>query len=159
MPDRKVPPLGPRTKDEVSDALAADWLPLAPRGQRTKFSARIGADQDGKTVSKAISGEHLPEAHTILNSLLVDPAALFNVLQLYGGCFVPTQAVDSDDMSAVSSMLHAATEYLDRIKDGRRCHVDTAALAKLFIPLVPHMLAIIEQANGQEQPKLRAVGA
>jgi hypothetical protein len=55
-------------------------------------------------------------------------------------------------------MLHAATEYLDRMKDGRRCHVDTAALAKLFIPLIPQMLAIVEEANGKS-PKLEVVAA
>lgn len=159
MSCRKVPLVRVRTKEEVSDALASDWLRLAPLGQRIAFSLQIGADPDGKTVSKAISGEHVPAAHTVLNSLVVDPAALFNTLRLFGGCFVPIAATEPDDMAAISAMLHAATEYLDRMKDGRRCHVDTAALAKLFAPIVPHMLGVIEEANGQAEPKLRAVSA
>jgi len=157
MTDRNVPHVRARTKDEVSDALATDWLRLAPLGQRISFAAKLGV-RDSNTVSKAISGEHLPEAHTILNSLVVDQAALFNVFQLYGGVFVPTQPGEVCDMSCISQMLHAATEYLDRMKDGRRDHTDTAALAKLFTPLIPAMLAIIEEANGTRAgAKLRAV--
>jgi hypothetical protein len=158
MTNRQVPPPRPRTKDEVSDALASDWLRLAPLGHRVAFSLQIGADSDGKTVSKAISGEHVPAAHTVLNSLVADPSALFNTLRLYDGCFVPIAGKAPDDMAAISAMLHAATEYLDRMKDGRRCHVDTAALAKLFIPLIPQMLAIVEEANGKS-PKLEVVAA
>jgi hypothetical protein len=43
--------------------------------------------------------------------------------------------------------MHTATEYLDRMKDGQRCHVDTAALAKLLVPLIPALLSIIEEAQ------------
>jgi hypothetical protein len=157
MTDRNVPPVHARTKDEVSDALANDWLRIAPIGERASFAAKIGC-RDPKTVSKAISGEHLPEAHTILNSLVADPTALFKVFQLYGGAFVRTQPGEVCDMSCISQMLHAATEYLDRMKDGRRCHVDNTVLAKLFVPLIPAMLAIIREANGTApEPKIRAV--
>lgn len=154
MSDRKVPPVHIRTKDEVSDALAKDWLTLAPMGQRATFAARIGA-KDYKTVSKAISGEHMPEAHTMLNSLVLDPAALFNVFRLYGGVFIRVDGDPIDDMETVSRMLHAATDYLDRMRDGHRDHRDTAAIAALFRPLVPAMLAIIDEANRQN---LSAIG-
>lgn len=154
----KVSPVRIRTKDEVSDALASDWLPLAPYGHRAAFSINIGGDKEGKVVSKAISGEHLPEAHTILNSLVVNPAALFNTLQLYGGVFVPVDAGECDDMSVISGMLHAATEYLDRMKDGKRDHRDTAALASLFKPLIPAMLCVMREASeGKGAAALKAV--
>lgn len=146
MIDREVPPPGPRTKDEVSDALAKDWLALAPIGKRESFAAKIGASE-GRTVSKAISGEHLPEAQTILNSLLVNPAALLNTLMLFGGCFVPVSPEAASDNDTILNMLRAASEYFERMKDGHRCHRDTLALADLFHPLVPAMLAIIMEAN------------
>jgi hypothetical protein len=117
----------------------------------------IGADADGKTVSKAISGEHLPSGHTMLNSLVVDNTALFNTLLLYGGVFVPVETRPVEDMTVILNMMQAATEYLERMKDGHRCHQDTAALAKLFRPIVPQLLAVIREANGGEKAELRAV--
>lgn len=144
-----VPPFVPRTKADVSDALAKDWLAFAPLGQREQKAPLIGASE-GKTLSKAISGEHLPEAHTILNTLGVDPAGLFHTLGLFGGVFVPCRATSSEDYETIRRMMHAATEYLDRMKDGRRCHQDTAALAKVLVPLVPAMLAIIQESNGSK---------
>lgn len=151
MRSGEVPPFVPRTKAEVSDALAQDWIAFAPLGTREQRAPQIGASE-GKTISKAISGEHLPEAHTILNTLGVDPAGLFHTLSLFGGVFVPCRPMASEDYETIRQMMHAATEYLDRMKDGRRCHVDTAALAKLLVPLVPAMLAIIQEGKGIKVP-------
>lgn len=159
MNDGKVPPVRIRTKDEVSDALASDWLPLAPHGKRAAFSINIGGDKDGKVVSKAISGEHLPEAHTIFNSLVANPAALFNTFRLFGGVFTPVGEGACDDMETISAMLRAATEYLDRMKDGVRDHRDTAALATLFKPLIPAMLCVMREAAEGKGATLRAVAA
>ena len=156
MGDRQVSTVRIRTKDELLAEIAKDWLPLAPMGERASFALRIGAG-DYKKVSKAISGESLPEAHTILNSLVVDTTALFNTLLLYGGVFVPVETAPVDDMAVILGMMQAATEYLERMKDNQRCHVDTAALAKLFRPLVPQMLALIREANGGDKTELRAV--
>lgn len=151
----QVSPVAPRTKAEVSNAVASDWLPLAPIGQRGTFADKIGAGGP-KIVSKAISGEHLPEAHTILNSLLADPAALFNTFQLFGGVFVRTDPSSADDMALISQLLSAAKEAFDRKADGVWCHRDKAALAAIFRPLVPALLAIIREANG-DKAELRAV--
>lgn len=140
-----IPPVRARTKAEVSNALAQDWLRFSPSGTREVRASEIGASC-GKVISRAIAGEHLPEAHTVLNTLVADPAGLFNTFALYGGVFVPCRAKNGDDYETISKLMHTATEYLDRMKDGRRCHVDTAALAKLLIPLVPAMLAIIQEA-------------
>jgi hypothetical protein len=84
MTARQVPPLQARTKAEVSDALANDWLRFSPAGTRELRASSIGASC-GKVISRAIAGEHLPEAHTILNTLVADPSGLFNTLALYGG--------------------------------------------------------------------------
>lgn len=146
MASRIVPPVEPRTKEEVSDALAMDWVKLAPIGQRLAFAGKVGA-KDPKTITKAISGEGLPEAHTILNSLLSDPAALFHTFRLYGGCFVPVDAEAANDNATISGLLKASSEYFERMSDGCRCHKDTLALADLFRPLVPAILAVIMEAD------------
>lgn len=146
MTDSQVLPVHPRTKDEVSNALAADWLRLCPIGERVTFAAKVGACGP-KTISRAISGENLPEAHTILNSLLVDTTALFNVFQRFGGCFVRTSAAPEADMLLISQLLHAASEAFDRKRDGAWCHRDKAALADIFRQLVPAMLSIILEAD------------
>jgi hypothetical protein len=148
--NRKVSPARLRTKAEVSDALAADWLRLAPTGKRASFSLNIGGDKDGKVVSKAISGEHLPEAHTILNSLVVDPTALFETLQLYNIVAVCVEPGECDDNAAISQMLRAATEYFERMKDGVRDRADTFVLAELFRPLIPAMLCVMREATAMK---------
>jgi hypothetical protein len=158
MTRRKVPTVVVRTKGEVSDELARDWLRLAPQGERGLFAARIGLGENShKVVSRAISGEGVPELHNVLNSLVVDPSALLNTLLLWGVVAVPVETQPVDDMAVVCNMFKAATEYLERMQDGTRDHRDTAALAKLFRPLVPQMLALIREANGGDRAELRAV--
>lgn len=159
MSNRNVSPVRIRTKDEVSDALARDWFPLAPRGHRVSFSINIGGDKDGKVVTKALSGEHLPEAHTILNSLVVDKNALFETLLLFGVVAVPADIGDCDDNATISQMLRAATDYFERMKDGQRDHTDTLALADLLRPLIPAMLCIVREASALKQaPNLARIG-
>lgn len=158
MADRKVPPARIRTKGEVSDALAGDWLRLAPQGERASFAARIGLGENSqKVVSRTISGEGVPELHNVLNSLVVDSSALLNTLLLWNVVAVPVETAPVDDMATILGMMQAATEYLERMKDGQRCHRDTAALAKLFRPIVPQMIALIREANGGDRADLRAV--
>lgn len=156
MSDRKVSPVRIRTKDEVEDSLAADWLPMTAGGKTSHFAASIGAGESNyKVVSRVLARTGLPEAHTVLNSLVVDPGALFNTLLLWNVVAVAVETSPVDDMAVILGMMHAATEHLERMKDGHRCHVDTAALAKLFRPLVPQMLAIIREANGGDKAEMR----
>lgn len=137
-------------KERVRAALSRDWFDTAQRvGKGALFDA-TGAkciDTINNVITEQSSG--LPELHTALNSLLADDAALFNTFQLFDGCFVRVSAEAGNDMATISQMLHAATDYLDRMKDGQRCHQDTASLAKLFTPLIPAMLAITLQADRQ----------
>lgn len=142
----KVSPVRALAKEEFQNALSADWLRIAPLGQRSSFAEKVLASE-GSTISDTIGGVHLPGAHTILNSLVVDPTALSTVLLRYGGVFVPVAAGPCNDNAAISQLLRAATEYVERMQDGRRDHVDTLALADLFRPLIPAMLCVIEEAN------------
>lgn len=146
MSGGKVPPKKGLGKDSVSRALSADWYGLDDRIGRGTLMDYLGS-KSTKTITGAISREHLPELHTVLNSLLADPTALFNTLQLYGGIFLPVEGGECDDMAAISQMLRAATEYFERMKDGARDHNDTIALADLFRPLVPAMLCVMLEAG------------
>lgn len=145
----------PRSSEDVREAIQQDWYELSRRLGIGALEDATGAERRD-TVANTIAGKHAPRLHTALNSLIADPAALFNTFQLFGGCFVPVNSDAESDMATISAMLHAATNYLDLMKDGVRCPSDTAALAKLFAPLVPAMLAIIEQANGK--PQLARIG-
>lgn len=132
-------------KEDVSQALASDWF-RAAHGRKGAFADAIGA-KCTKTVDRVITGEHLPALHTALNSLVADETALFNTLRLAGGVFVRAETGSCDDNETISAMLRAATDYFERMKDGKRDHQDTLALADLFRPLVPAMLCVIQEAN------------
>jgi hypothetical protein len=146
--------------EEVRDDLAEDWFRTAKMLGKGALCDALGEKRPDK-VDDAITGKHVPRLHTALNSLRADPSAMLNTFLRFGGCFVPVTAASTGDMATISAMLRAATEYLDRMKDGQRCPRDTAALAELFRPLIPAMLAIIKEAGGQpiERMKPRAVEA
>lgn len=146
MPRPKVFQKKPLDKKEVSDALGADWHRASREIGKGTFADGIGVGCT-ETVNNAITGRTVPELHTALNSLLTCHTALFKTFQLYGGVFVPTEPGDCDDNATISQMLRAATEHFDRMKDGRRDHNDTLALAELFMPLVPAMLCVIREAG------------
>lgn len=107
---------------------------------------------DSVTVRRGIAGPSLPSAENLLNSLAANPTALDEVLALYGLQATDKTASPANDMDLVASLMGAAAEYLERIRDLKRCHVDTAILAKLFRPLIPQMQAIVDEDNA------RAVG-
>lgn len=159
MASRNSSPKPPPSAEEVRQQLQSDWFETSRRVGVGTFIDRVAPGCDD-TVTNAISGKNTPRLHTALASLNVDTAALFNTLMLYGVVAVPADPEAISDMDTISAMLRSATEYLERMQDGKRCHVDTAALAKLFKPLVPAMLAIIREANGFDAPagRLRAVG-
>jgi hypothetical protein len=144
--DGKVSAKKALCKDSVSRALSLDWHRLDDEVGRGTLMDHLGC-KGTKTISGAISRDHVPELHTVLNSLLADPTALLNTFNLYGGVFVPVEHGECDDNTAISQMLRAATEYFERMKDGVRDHNDTLALAELFRPLIPAMLCVIREAG------------
>lgn len=107
----------PQSKARLQQALAAGWSRCTNHMGLGKFAD--DADMDSSTVRRAIGGPSLPYTDNLLNSLAADPSALDEVLALYG------------------------LEL--RLRDGKRCHVDTAVLAKLFRPLIPQMQAIVDE--------------
>jgi hypothetical protein len=143
--DPNFPPKIPRSAEEVRATISTDWFGVKERVGLGRLKDALGAIDPG-TLGSAIAGESTPRAHTVLNSLLADPAALLNTLLLFGVVAVPAEIGSVEDNDLIIQMLRAATEHCERMKDGQRCHNDTLALADMFAPLVPKMLAIIREA-------------
>lgn len=146
MPDRikQVRPIRKCSKAQVSGAIAAGWARVSA-GRKGAFADAI--DVDLKTVNRALTGESVPELHTALNSLADDPTALDEVLALYGVTTTPRRPQSGTDMELMGRLGHTLAEYIDRMRDGKRCHNDTLALAVLFRPLIPQMAAIVDEAD------------
>jgi hypothetical protein len=146
MTGPNFPHKNPRSAEEVRAKLALDWFATSARIGAGALEDKLGA-VDRDTLGNALKGKHTPRLHTALNSLLADPAALTNTLLLFGVVAVPAEEEALDDDAVISGMLRAATDYFERMKDRKRCHNDTVALADLFAPLVPAMLAIVREAG------------
>lgn len=141
----KREPLG---KDVVQSKLTRAWARVLDQhgGKcKGKFADQLGVCST--TVENAMSGKTVPELHTALNSLLFDKTALNEVLELYGVTIAPLMSEAANDLQVIAGMNDASSEWLNRIIDGRRCHRDTAALAKLFRPLIAKMQGVIEEAD------------
>lgn len=146
----QVRPIRKRTKAEVSGALAAGWARVSA-GRKGAFADNI--DIDTKTVNRALTGETVPELHTAWNSLADDPTALDELASLYGVSIIARRTASANDMELAAGLGHSLSELIDRLRDGKRCHIDTLALAELFRPLIPQMQAVIAEAD-----ELRGVG-
>lgn len=147
MRQHKVLPNAPRTKAEVRAKLSEAWGRTSKLiGGKGTMADRMGLD-DYRTIDNALCERNLPEAQTIFNSLCADPSALDEVLALYGMRAVPAQSEAANDLHVIAELSGAASEWLNRLVDGVRCHRDTARLAELFRPLVCEMQAIIAEAD------------
>lgn len=142
---KTVRPKRPRTKQDVSGALAEAWFRVA-HGRKGAFADAIGASCT-KTVDNAINQRSVPELHTVLNSLLDDPTALDEVFNLYGGRFVPVNSQAANDLETIAHLSGAAEEWLLLLIDGIRCQRDSKRLSKMFRPLIARMQAVVEEAD------------
>lgn len=134
-----------QSKTTLSAALGAAWGRVANEIGRGTFADR--ADFDQVTLARATAGPALPSAENLLNSLAADPTALDEVLALYGLAVRPSFVAQGTDIELLSRLGHTLAEYIDRMRDGKRCHNDTLALAVLFRPLIPQMAAIVDEAD------------
>lgn len=147
MPDNQVCPKKPVPKTKLSSAISAAWGRVSNSLGKGAFADKM--DASTKTIDRALTGPSLPDAENLLNSLAADPSALDEVLALYGLQVRIKKAEAANDMDLVASLSGTVAEYLERIRDGKRCHVDTAVLAKLFRPLIPQMQAIVDEHDEQ----------
>jgi hypothetical protein len=140
--DKQVCRRKPQSKTKLSAAVSAGWSRCANTLGQSTFAD--GADMDPVTVRRGIAGPSLPAAENLLNSLAADPTALNEALALYGLIATPKTAEAANDLALATGMSSALAEYLRRIADGKRCHIDEAILAELFRPLIPQMQAIVD---------------
>lgn len=131
-----------QSKTRLSAAISAGWSRCSNAMGAGTFAD--AADMDAVTVRRGVSGPSLPSAENLLNSLASDQTALNEVLALYGLIAMPKVAEAANDMHLVTGLSGAVAEYLKRIADGKRCHIDEAVLAALFRPLMPQMQAIVD---------------
>jgi hypothetical protein len=134
-----------QSKTKLSAAISAGWSRCAHKVGPGKFAD--DGDMDAVTVRRGISGPSLPAAENLLNSLVADPTALNETLALYGLIATPKQAQAANDMALAAGLGHGLAELIERLRDGKRCHVDTAVLAALFRELIPQMQAVVDEAD------------
>lgn len=142
MPDDQVCCVAARQKTDLSAALSAGWSRV--RNARGAGAFADASKLEDVTIKRGIAGPSLPAAENVFNSLAADPTALNEVLSLYGLIATPKESGEVSDMDLITGMSGAVAEYLRRIADGRRCHLDETALAALFRPIIPQMQAIVD---------------
>lgn len=132
-----------QSKTKLSGAVSAGWSRCANKIGQGVFADK--ADMDAVTVRRGIAGPSLPAAENLLNSLAADPTALNEALELYGLIASPIRSQAANDMELAAGLGHGLAELIERLRDGKRCHVDTAVLAALFRNLIPQMQAIVAE--------------
>lgn len=157
MTSRQSSAKPPLTKDEVQARLAAAWARTIAQmgGKKATFADALGCHPD--TVSNALSGNTVPELHTVLNSLFACPNALDEVIGLYGFILVHKDIALSPDMQTLIMLSEAVTEFIRVLEDQQRIPRETLRLGDLFRPIIPRMLAIVEEADKIKTGSLRSV--
>lgn len=147
MPDRShnVLKQSRPSKEDVRDKLAADWGRCFPPSIKGSSAEAIGCSVS--TLNNAITGHNLPELHTALASLLVDPTALQSVLALYGVKAVPLLADAANDLATVAGLSHLSGKWIEALADGRRDHRETCDLANAIRPLLVALSAVVAEAD------------
>lgn len=133
------------SKESVRDALAADWTRAFPPSLRGTAAEAINCNRS--TLDNGASGKHLPELHTALATLLLDPTALQTVFRLYGVKIVPLTTEAANDLATVSNISHLAGQWTEALADGRRDHRETCELAQAIRPILPALSAIVAEAD------------
>lgn len=153
MPDNQVRPKTAPEKSDVSGALTVGWARAARKVGKGAMADAIKASP--KTIDRALTGETVPELHTALASLLVDPSALDEVFALYG-LERPQTAVGqaANDLATVSGLSGVVTAFCKALEDGSRCHTETLELADLVRAVMPALNALMDEAN-----RIRGVAA
>lgn len=141
------------SKQRVGGALSAAWARITAN-RKGEFADRLEISTG--TVDNALTGKTVPEFHTGWNALLFDPTALDEVAKLYGVKITPLQRCAANDMQLAGELSGALTEFLTRLADGKRCHVDTAVIAELFRQLIPQMQVIVDEHDASKGVEVAA---
>jgi hypothetical protein len=109
------------------------------------------ADVQQRTVEKWMAQGSLPGIDCLLNMADEAPDVLIGILAEKGWILTPARAEPANDMELASDLGRALAELIDRLRDGKRCHVDTAVLGALFRQIIPEMQAIVDEADGRRR--------
>jgi hypothetical protein len=139
------PKIAALPKHRVSALLSAGWARVAARVGKGRLADGIEATE--KTVENAMSGRTVPELHTALASLAVDPTALDELLAGYGVRLAPLHAEAANDLQTAAGVVNAMGALIARLADGVRCHNDTLAVGSLLRPHMPALTAIVSEAD------------
>lgn len=137
-----------RVTNSKAKSLVADGLQAALKNGDIEELALAGGCST-RAIQKALAHETLLHFDTLLNALDYEPAILAPALAAKGYTLTPVDSNAVTDMELVTGLTDCVADYLHRIADGERCHVDTAILAQNFRKLIPHMQAIVDQDNVQ----------
>jgi hypothetical protein len=146
MPDRRNqvrPTLV--SKSDVSAAISVGWARAARKAGKGAFADALQVD--AKTINRALTGETVPELHTALNSALVDPTALQEVMSLYGLELRPAKPEAANDLDTLAKVSHLAGKWAEALADGRRDHRETCDLADAIRPLLVALSAVVAEAE------------
>lgn len=146
MSDNKSVQRRAPSKASVSAALSVGWSRTAQRVGKGVLADKI--EGCSKTIDRALTGPGLPELHTALASLLADPNALDEVFALYG-FDAPRRhpAEAANDLATVADLSGLVSAFCDAIKDGRRDHRETLAIADLLRAIMPALTDILDEAS------------
>ena len=144
MADNHVRPKTALSKTRVAALLAAGFARVSA-GRKGEFADKL--EVKVRTVDRALTGDTTPEFHTAINALLFDITALDEVMRAVGCKITPNHSQAANDMELAAGLSHGLSEFIDRLRDGRRCHIDTAVLAELFRQIIPQMQAIVDEAD------------
>lgn len=143
---RKMPHLtNARAKE-----LAAEGIRSSARTSGKDVLAKAG-DVEVRTVEKWMAEGSLPGIDHLLNMADVDPAVLRGLLSAKGWTLTPATSDPANDMQLAAGLGHTLAEMIERLRDGKRCHVDTAVLAALFRELIPQMQAIVDEDDARRR--------
>lgn len=139
------PKIAALPKHRVSSLLAAGWARAVAKVGKGTFADAV--ETTSRTVDNGLTGNTLPEAHTVFNSLAADPTALDELFAAYGFRLVPLHSAAANDMATVAGFCDAAGELAKAAADGLRDHTETLRVADKLRPHIPAAIAIVREAD------------
>ena len=135
-----VPNVAPVPEHKFHAAMMLDISRMIAEHGRDVVSSALGIST--RQIGNLANGS-FPRADHLHNLKSLDPDALATVDALYS----PDKPKAANDMELASGIGHALAEMIDRLSDGKRCHLDTLAMAELFRRIIPQMQAIVNEAD------------
>lgn len=75
------------------------------------------------------------------------PEALNPFMALFRSIAVWRESTAANDLATIAGLSHVAGDWVERLRDGNRCHNDTIAIAEALRPLLTALTAVVEEAD------------